>query len=120
MKRLLLLVLLALSMPSFADWGNVYYCEMTSYSMTTMKGERTDLALEKFTFKLDEPKQSVVFGKGGYFDGTVMEIGEDWYPVQEIWFAEGSYSMSWFEEGEFLYAKVFGNSISVSANCGWF
>lgn len=70
----LLLTLLLISPFSFADWGDVYYCQMTTLSATTLEGKRTDYLLEKFTFKLDETKKAMVFGKGGYFADSEKKI----------------------------------------------
>ena len=43
----LLLALLLISPASFADWGDVYYCQMTTHSEVTFEGERTDYILGK-------------------------------------------------------------------------
>ena len=55
----------------FADWGDVYYCQMTTLSETTLEGKRTDYILEKFQFKLDKTKNAMVFGKSGIFKGCL-------------------------------------------------
>jgi hypothetical protein len=77
MKKLLIILLL-ISPFSFADWGDVYYCEMTTNSLTILEGERTDYQLEKFQFKLDKTKNAMVFGKGGYMNGVVAELNKNW------------------------------------------
>ena len=60
----LLITLFLITPVCFADWGDVYYCEMTSYSDTSAEGNITNYKLEKFKFKLDREKQAMVFGKG--------------------------------------------------------
>ena len=116
MKKLLITLLL-ISPFSFADWGDVYYCQMTTYSGISLEGKRTDYKLEKFTFKLDKTKNAMVFGKKGYFKGTEMTPREGFLPLTEIWFADGKTSMAWFEKGNFLYTRIFSNVRSVSADC---
>ena len=36
-----------------ADWGDVYYCEMTQSYGITLEGEKINHTLEEFQFKLD-------------------------------------------------------------------
>tara|TARA_B110000091_G_C13678492_1_gene416854 strand:- start:449 stop:742 length:294 start_codon:yes stop_codon:yes gene_type:complete len=74
MIKNLLLALLLISPTSFADWGDVYYCQMTTFSSTTIKGKRTDNTLEKFQFKLDKTKNSMVFGSSGYFKDSETKL----------------------------------------------
>ena len=50
-----------------ADWGDVYYCQMTNFLEITAKGERKSYILEKFQFKLDQTKNAVVFRNTGFF-----------------------------------------------------
>ena len=74
MIKNLLPALLLISPTSFADWGDVYYCQMTTFSSTTIKGKRTDNTLEKFQFKLDKTKNSMVFGSSGYFKDSETKL----------------------------------------------
>mgnify|MGYP000170880605 CR=1 FL=1 len=65
MKKLLIILLL-ISPFSFADWGDVYYCQMTSYLAVSPDGrveELLEVVTKRFQFKLDETEQAVVFGK---------------------------------------------------------
>ena len=116
MKRLLITLLL-ISPFSFADWGDVYYCHMTGHITLDNEGERTDYILGKFQFKLDETKNSMVFGKEGYFEGAEMELTEGSGPSKEYWFAEGFFENAYFGEGKFLYSLVFVEIRSISADC---
>ena len=120
MKKILIILLL-ISPFSFADWGDVYYCQMTANSVTTIEGERTDYKLEKFTFKLDKTKNAMVFGKGTYFKDSVLALRENMHwPSEEIWFAIGLFEMVFFDEGKFLLT-VFDieskTSSFISADC---
>ena len=71
----LLLTLLLISPFSFADWGDVYYCEMTAFFEVTGKGEQHLRPLEKFKFTLDNTeKEALLFGKSGYLGGSYIPI----------------------------------------------
>jgi hypothetical protein len=122
MKKLLIILML-ISPFSFADWDDVYYCQMTSFVGVTPEGKEADYILEKFQFKLDKAKEAVVFGGSGYFTGTVMELdmGRTW-PSQERWYANDNFAILYFGEGKFQYASVVGSigNKSTSANCDKF
>jgi len=110
-----------LSPLSFADWGDVYYCQMTTFSMITLEGKRTDYILEKFQFKLDKAKKAMVYGSTGYFSEEKVPLieGRSW-PRQEVWAARDDYSHASFKHGKFLYSFVGSKMTSVSANCDKF
>ena len=116
------LALILISPLSFADWGDVYYCQMTTFSETSFEGKRTDYVLQKFQFKLDKTKNAMVFGKSGYFEGSVMELREEFdYPSVETWLAESTNDILFFREGMFLYSILFDRAIaSITANCDKF
>ena len=121
MKKLLIALLLV-SPLSFADWGDVYYCQMTTISTTTPEGKRTDYKLEKFQFKLDETRRAMVFGNSGYFEDMEMELadGKHW-PAQEFWWGGTEYGRSFFQKGRFLFSTVGVEGMtSISANCDKF
>ena len=117
----LLLALLLISPTSFADWGDVYYCQMTTFSKTTYEGKRTDYLLEKFQFKLDKTKKAMVFGSAGYFKTQILPLVEDrsWTNI-ESWDVEDKYSHGSFQEGKFLYSVMGMGISSVSADCDKF
>ena len=122
MKKLLITLLL-ISPFSFADWGDVYYCQMTSFVGVTPEGKQENYILEKFQFKLDFTDIAVVFGGSGYFTDTVMELDKErTWPSQESWWANDKYSTHYFGEGKFQYASVVGSigNKSTSANCDKF
>ena len=121
MKKLLITLLL-ISPFSFADWDDVYYCQMTTFSTTSLEGERDDYKLEKFQFKLDKNKNAIVFGKSGYFKDHEIEVveGRVW-PSLEIWNANDKYSLLYLDKGKFLYvATGYTGNDSVSADCDKF
>jgi hypothetical protein len=102
-----------------ADWGDVYYCQMTNSLGITVEGEMESYKPEKFQFKLDQTKNAMVYGSTGYFKDSMDElvIGAS-FPSQEMWFANGKYSMTYFEEGKFLYTFNSSTGVSVkSADC---
>ena len=122
MKKLLITLLL-ISPFSFADWGDVYYCQMTNYSEVSLEGERKNYKLEKFQFKLDEAKNAMVFGSSGVFAGSVIKLSDDGraWPAQETWFGNTKYSMLYFAKGKFLYVRTGSQgSDSISADCDKF
>ena len=117
MKKLVITLMLV-SPFSFADWGDVYYCQETSHSGTSLEGKRTDYKLEKFTFKLDHTKNAMVFGKDGYFSNSVTELREESsFPNLEVWRARGKYSNSYFTKGKFIYTTIGLGITSISADC---
>ena len=105
-----------------ADWGDVYYCQMTNILTITLEGEKESYKLEKFQFKLDQAKNAMVFGSTGYLQDSVLELTKDAnFPEQEFWLANGKYSMTYFEEGKFLFADNGSLGVTVvSADCDKF
>ena len=119
MKRILLALLL-ISPASFADWGDVYYCQMTSLVATDADGTVKKYMLEKFQFKLDEEKNALVFGQSGIFKDFVMDV-EGLYPPIERWRGNSITAKMNFTEGKFFYAHVSSNNVdTITANCDKF
>ena len=123
MKRLLITLLL-ISPFSFADWGDVYYCQMTNFVGITLDGETTNDPLEKFQFKLDKSRNAMVFEDMGSFAlGEMMNLVADRsLPANEQWFVSDESGLGFFRKGKFLYASVIGayGTITVSADCDKF
>ena len=121
MKKLLITLML-ISPFSFADWGDVYYCQMTTNSETSLEGKRTDYRLEKFQFKLDKTKNAMVFGKGNVFKTIVLELREGKnLPSKEEWYADGEFSGLYFGDGKFLFSNTtIVGIVSISADCDKF
>ena len=120
MKRLLLHITLLLINPfSFADWDDVYYCQMTNALEITLEGEQIKHKLEKLTFKLDKTKKAMVFGKQGFFQNIEMELRQnDSWPSIESWYADGYQAYGYFDKGKFLYVMTGAAGTSaISANC---
>ena len=118
----LLITLLLISPFSFADWGDVYYCQETHSLGITLEGKKQNYTLEKFQFKLDKTKNAMVFGKGGFFNNMEYELVEDMaWPLVEAWYARDKYSTLYFEKGKFLYSDSGSTGItSISADCDKF
>ena len=121
MKKLLITLLLA-SPFSFADWGDVYYCQETHSLEITLEGKSKNYKPQKFQFKLDKTKNAMVFGKQGYFKDVVLELREEMnWPVLESWYAKEVYAMAYFDKGKFLYVRTSpSGSNSISADCDKF
>ena len=118
----LVLSMLLSSGAANADWGDVYYCQMTNNHKTTLEGEMKNYILEKLQFKLDQTKNAMVMGSTGMFQDEVFKlvIDRNW-PNQEAWYANDKYSSTYFEKGKLLYTQVGGTGIvSVSADCDKF
>jgi hypothetical protein len=121
MKKLLITLLL-ISPFSFADWGDVYYCQETTSTGVTLKGKPENYSLEKFQFKLDKTKNAMVFGKGGYFHNLIMKLREnEGLPSIELWYADTQYSITYFDKGKLLHVMTGTSGItSISADCDKF
>jgi hypothetical protein len=109
-----------------ADWGDVYYCQMTNFNEITLEGEEKKWKLEKFQFKLDQTKNAMVFGSKGHFGDKVSKLAKIAnFPELEYWFANYGhpllYSITYFREGKFLETSNNGRRItSISADCDKF
>ena len=126
MKRIitgLTLLMLLSSGTANADWGDVYYCQMTNFNRISFEGETLKKQkLEKFKFKLDQTKNAMVYGSTGYFEDTVQELtkGLNW-PDIERWYSSDQYSVTHFSEGKFLYTFNSSEGMVVfSADCDKF
>ena len=114
--------MLLVSEMAAADWGDVYYCQMTNSLGITVEGEMESWKLEKFQFKLDQTKNAMVFGSTGYLGDSVVELvtGMNW-PDIESWYANDTFSMTYFDKGKFLYTRNGSSGIkSISADCDKF
>ena len=106
MKKLLITLLL-ISPFSFADWGDVYYCQMTHASSLTMNGESTARPLDKFVFRLDQEKSAMVFSGSGYFFDTEYKLREGHiFLSQESWYADGQWQSLAYDKGKMLFSAV--------------
>ena len=105
-----------------ADWGDVYYCQMTNLLEITLEGEKRNYKLEKFQFKLDQTKHAMVFGSKSSLGGEVLKLNKgDNVPLREYWLASARYSITDFLFGKFLFTHNGSGSItSISADCDKF
>jgi len=121
MKKLLITLLLV-SPFSFAEWGDVYYCQMTSLVDTTSDGTVGQYKLERFQFKLDSTEKAMVFGKGGYLNDwkVPLDPNRSWVLINR-WWASNNYNLLLFEEGKLVSSSVGSEGItSITANCDKF
>jgi hypothetical protein len=123
MKKLLITLLLV-SPFSFADWGDVYYCDMTSFVDVSVEGTVTQYKLERFRFTLDDDEMGAVrFGKSGYFKGTYLPVERDtWMPSIPKFAASNKNMRVTFRKGKFKYTDNFIGQTGalVTANCDKF
>jgi hypothetical protein len=114
--------MLLVSEMAAANWDDVYYCQMTNSIAITLEGEKERYVLAKFQFKLDQTKKAMVFGSTGYFKDNVVELvtGGNW-PSQESWYANDTYSSTFFDNGKLLFTRN-GHSGAriISADCDKF
>ena len=61
MKKLLITLFL-ISPFSFADWGDVYYCQSITFNIVLDDGEILPHKSERFKFKMDKESRTMVFG----------------------------------------------------------
>ena len=89
-----------------ADWGDVYYCQMTNFSEVTSDGVLERYKLKTFQFKLDQARNEMVFGIDGFFADTLIGLTEKKsFPSQEVWVANNEFQMVTFDAGKFLLAR---------------
>ena len=121
MKKLLITLMLV-SPFSFADWGDVYICEMTTNSNISFDGEKTDYKLEVFTFKLDEAKHAMVFANpDGYFATGTDKLDKYHNVGEEAWMASNFKSRSFFNKGTFILTAIHSAAITnIISNCDKF
>ena len=105
-----------------ADWGDVYYCQMTNLVQIMVDGEKINYKLKKLQFKLDQTKNAMVFGSTSYFPDQVQELTTGWnWPSQEKWYSSNTFSITYFDKGKFLYTRNGETGIvSISADCDKF
>ena len=65
MKKLLITLLL-ISPFSFADWGDTYFCSMTSFIEVTAEGNQDKYQLENFKIHLDKEQRAMVTRSSNY------------------------------------------------------
>ena len=117
MKKLLITLLL-ISPFSFADWGDVYYCQMTGHITLDGDGTINNYKLEKFQFKLDKTKNAMVFGENSHEFLPPLVLVNPLSSVKEEWLV---FSQGLFIKGKFKHADWSREYIqSVTANCDKF
>jgi len=117
--------MLLVSEMAAADWGDVYYCQMTNFIEVKPNGELTKRKLGKFKFKLDQTKNAMVFVDKdvitGHFGNRVLELDIDRSrPSQDSWYVNDEYFMIHFTEGKFVSAWAGSGIWTLSADCDKF
>jgi hypothetical protein len=101
-----------------ADWGDVYYCQMTNRIDISLDGKIKTLKPQTFTFKLDESRNAMVYGDKGYFKDVVNELTVGMsVPEKEIWQTRNRFEITQFIDGKLLYSIVAANIAAISADC---
>ena len=121
MKKLLITLLL-ISPFSFAEWGDVYFCEATSTTIIYLDGEKVDDVREmsgKFHFRLDEAQATMVYKGIMPDDEKIRDVFlENGYIESEFWIADGKYSMTVFDKGKYLNVRISTSaSRTTTADC---
>ena len=120
MIKRILLTLLLISPFSFADWGDIYYCEMTYFSQINKEGKQQDYIPQKFKFKLDKEQNAMKFGKSGYFDNYSISL-DHFAPLYQSWTGRSDYALARFNKGKFLFSSVYVDNVTTAiANCDKF
>ena len=120
MKKLLITLLLV-SPFSFAGWGDVYYCQETSFAITGHGSKLQEVELGKFQFKLDETKNAMVFGSSGTLKDEVLQLQKGSKLRGERWYAEDNLDRVSFDNGGLLYTLTGGGiAMMMSAECDKF
>ena len=104
-----------------ADWGDVYYCQMTQQVGITPDGQMTRYTLDTFQFKLDKVKNAMVFGNKSYLKNEVHEI--DYFSNNDsvLLTAQGKLSHTSFNNSKFVYSHVhLMGLMSITADCDKF
>ena len=105
-----------------ANWGDVYYCQMTNLVEMTLDGKMTSYTSQKFQFKLDQTKNAMVFGSTSYFTDLVFELVKDAsFPNLENWYAKDQFSSTYFNDGKLVYThNSSATALLISADCDKF
>ena len=123
----LMLSMLLSSGAANADWGDVYYCEMTYFGDLKEGGKMSTYDLRKFKFKLDQAKNAMVLVSEdgmtfGTFGADVLELNKELYwPSKEMWQASKNDLMVNFTNGNFMYSWTTATMVrTISADCDKF
>ena len=126
MKQIILFLILASSY-SFGDWGDTYYCTLTSWTKTDLSGKKSDVgAGTPFKFQLSKEKKSMIFDKSVPFYNDEfkimdMHLEQTKDVINDVWYAGGLGTAVLYNEGVLVYAHAMINSTeSKIATCSRF
>lgn len=97
--------MLLVSEMAVADWGDTYYCNMTSFLEVTVEGEMRPPKLETFKFTLDQARNSMVFGKTFFLNSVFELIDDSSSPSSELWHSGTPNWAFHFEDGKAFYSE---------------
>lgn len=78
---------------------------------------------QRFQFKLDEARNSMVFGKGGYFNNKIKPIDPALtLPSDDFWTASEGFFTLTYRDGKFLYSynMSYRSITAITADCDKF
>lgn len=124
-SRVLVLWMLAISDVSFAGWGDVYYCNLTSWTSTLPSGEQRVLrAGTSFKFQLNEEKRAMIFDNALSFAYMELRIPAQWHDMldaSETWYAADHSSTLLFYQGSLVHSRVLPTqAVTKHATCSKF
>ena len=106
----LALLMLLSSGTANADWGDVYYCQMTKVSALGPNIDKQDFDLDLFTFSLDRSKKALVFPEetGGFFSNYILRVLSDGKSLNGETWAAGDEGIStlWYKNGDFIFSAT--------------
>ena len=111
MKKLLITLLL-ISPFSFADWGDVYYCTLTSWTFTDLRGQTREMrGGTPFKFQLSKEKKSMIFDNSVPFYKYELKIMDMYLDqtkdiINDVWYAGTLGVTVLYNEGDLIYAAA--------------
>jgi hypothetical protein len=126
MKKIILFLILA-SSNSFGDWGDTYYCTMTSWTFTDLRGQTRDIGGgTPFKFQLSKEKKSMIFDNSVAFYKDKFKIMDMYLDqtkdtINDVWYAGTLDVTVLYNEGDLIYASaVINGTESKTGTCSKF
>ena len=125
MLKNILLTLLLISPFSFADWGDIYFCNTTLIWGVNSNGEQpvTDRKPKAFKFNLNQAKQLLVFSEKAPFGDEALQVTFTIFARdgQESFDLKGNLSTAAYHNGIFTYSYASTRGARVlTADCDKF
>jgi len=121
MKKLLITLLL-ISPFSFADWGDVYYCQMTSFIGVTAEGNQDKYQLENFKIHLDKERRAMVTRSSNYLlNNYVIPVTREGRGVDYPLIARDDGVNASLLQGKLFLTHLYSNTAKIiTADCDKF